>query len=780
MYSIVLVPKNGDDPTIIDNDDYNDRDRKTISPQLELEENAFGSLSFTLPSFNIAYETFDVSELSMAEVRVYHANESDPVFRGRLLEVKRDSQKNRAVIFEGELAYLADTIQEPAEYKEVTPAFLVGKLLTVHNRKSPHQFLIGNVTVTDNDSADHITGRVNHGSYSIGYNDTTWSVLQSLVSELGGYFKVRWVNGVRYLDYLKEHDDTCSQTIEFGENLLDYAEEWSLAELYTVVVPLGANVKTGKTDEKGNEISEELTVASVNNGSPYLTDRTDIIERYGRREKAIKFSGIADPYHLYQIGVLYLNNIQFDNMVLNLTAADLYELGLTDKATERIRFQSKVHAIAAPYGLDKEFPVTKVSIPLKDPSKAVYTMTTNTRGVRSISDKISDIYDEIEDTAEGIEDDLSDQIEKKTASPVADPDDWEFGIPTIVYPSDEFESNLLYHMSFAYRAWDVGRGWKDKKKEFSWPLVGDPKTKTDSLYIELPEILSGDDAVSEDALRFTHGGNESNDWWADITKGSSSWLSSSSGLSMTFIKNTCGVLPIVTRKNGRMESGCRALYVVVQFKNDSCGSVGFFDGASYHHFGSKDVEGLGNVLCEVNNPDDKSSWTTVSAMNIKRVGSARSIPTDKPVVFMFAHDIIKDDTYGIPFNFLIGSASSIQNDLIGGVYTLWNGSGVDLVMNIAGLGLFINYNTAFTSIQSQYVNDGNIHSPDIDHEIAFIRAVECQGLYGQITMTEAVENVAWLAGRFVTGTIGSDNDDFPAAEPEPEPEPEEEGEGGEE
>ena len=760
MYTIVLAPRNGDDPITIDNDDYGERSRKTISPQLELEENAFGSLSFTLPSFNIAYEMFDVDELSMAEVRVYHANESDPVFRGRLLEVKRDSQKNRAVIFEGELAYLADTIQEPAEYKEVTPEFLVGKLLTVHNRKSPHQFLLGNVTVTDNDSADHITGRVNRGSYSIGYNDTTWSVLQSLVSELGGYFKVRWVDGVRYLDYLKEHDDICSQTIELGKNLLDYAEEWSLAELYTVVVPLGANVKTGKTDEKGNEISEELTVASVNNGSPYLTDRTDIIQRYGRREKAIKFSGIADPYHLYRIGILYLNNIQFDNMVLNLTAADLYELGFTQEATERIRFQSKVHATAAPYGLDKEFPVTKVSIPLKDPSKAVYTMTTNTRGIRSISDKVTDISDEIADAIDDVEEEISDQIEKKTATPAATPDDWMFGMPVVVYPTDEFSGNLLLHMSFATRGWDVGRGWSDEKREFSLADIGG--TGKQPLLFQLPDLLS-DDPVASDMMAFTHAPIVNAAVWEEVEK-------ESNALYMTFIQSTCGTIPVSTYKNGTQESGCRVLYLVVQFEDSSeddsdCGVIGFETGNSVFYFGSKGgklyyIDSSGNL-------ENKSNWVLYKPTPIVGLGALpREINTTKPVVFMISHGIKEDDDYPYHYNLLIGSETTMANNLISGVH-MPAGTTPDVILSINATKFKINYNTPFTSSHSDYVDPGGAGNPPIPdanspkHTVRFYRAVECYGVYGQITMKEAVENVAWLVGRFVTGTIASDNDGLP-------------------
>jgi len=746
MYTIVLHPKNAD-PVIVDNDDYNERSRKTISPQLELEENAFGSLTFTIPSQNASYNLFDTNALSQAEIRVYHSNESDPVFRGRLLEVKRDSQMNRNVMFEGELSYLADTVQEPAEYKDVTPDYYVGKLLAVHNKKHPQKFVKGTVTVTDNDSADHITGRVNRGSYTTDYNSTTWSCLQSLASELGGFFRIRWENGVRYLDYLKDHPTDCNQTIDLGSNLLDYAEEWSLAELYTVVVPIGANVETGQTDSNGNTVKAKLTIASVNGGSVYLEDRADIIQRYGRREKAIEFSGIADPYHLKQLAALYLNNIQFDNMVLSLTALDLSEMGYD---VDKFKFQSVVKANAAPFGLvNKDFPITKMSIPLKDPAHAVYTMSTNTRGIRSISTKITDIADEARDAVDGLSDEIDDvknELTKYSAVEAGSPEDWIFGIPLIVYRVGERGSAYIYRGSFVNKVWDAVHASKNFIRE-NWQRPG--ATETDPQNISV--ITGWPELWSEDASRnmtIKHGALSDGETWDDLSSDSDnirSWI--------TFNDKTAGSIPFNMNAG---ETGTRVVYIVARFKNPADCRNGHNDAIIGYQASTSRV-----LYCI----DDNFAVCTMSGTTKTQILDTSSngiMAKDGLIVIAMGNNIAEGTEHPFKSNLIIGVQPNGE-DLGSHVYAIPTTSASSLWVSS---DLCINhYTDNSTPIPSGF--------EDNEHSIDIVRIVECKTpVDGQITMDEVYDNVKWFVGRYISGTI-VDGGKLPEDEtPSPEPEPE--------
>ena len=80
------------------------------------------------------------------------------------------------------------------------------------------------------------------------------------------------------------------------------------------------------------------------------------------------------------------------------------------------------------------------------------------------------------------------------------------------------------------------------------------------------------------------------------------------------------------------------------------------------------------------------------------------------------------------------------------------------------LNVNINYEEPFSD--SGYVNDGTTPpasgTGSEDHAVTLIRAVECySNVYGMITADEVVENVAWLAGRFVSGALTNDGVDLP-------------------
>ena len=80
--------------------------------------------------------------------------------------------------------------------------------------KKDRQFKVGIVTVTDNnDSLYRYTN----------YNSTMKEIKEDLVDDLGGYLRVRNVNGTAYLDYISDYDNVSTQSIEFGENLLDFS-----------------------------------------------------------------------------------------------------------------------------------------------------------------------------------------------------------------------------------------------------------------------------------------------------------------------------------------------------------------------------------------------------------------------------------------------------------------------------------------------------------------------------------------------------------------------------
>lgn len=732
MYTVHLLADGAD--YTIDNNDPNDTTRKLLSPQLELEENAFGSFSFSVYKNHANYPQFQAGD---AEIEVYRTDlegveEDVPTFRGRMLEVKTSASTIKSYVFEGELSYLQDSVQIPAKYENITPDEYVTKLLAIHNGKMPvlKQFKKGIVTVTDDNTSDHITGRVNRGSYQTSYNSTTWSCLKALVDELGGFFQIRYEDGVRYLDYLKDHvkRDPCP-TINFGENLVEYADEWSLAELYTVLIPLGADYQT--TDSAGNNVTATTTIESVNNGSVYLSAGTDIIEKYGRREKCVEFKGILDPTHLKKIAQLYLNNTQFDNMVLNLTAVDLSCL-MEDEA--EIRFQEVVLAKADIYGLPaggKEFPVTKVSIPIKNPAGAIYTMSTNTRMIRSMSTKITDYDKDAQDAIGDLADDIAaSKTEEITTSQAAQIDKWIFGIPQIMYRLDETLALYLLHPDFMLRAWDAANAAKNliNTKRMS----GGYEVDLPSLW---PEAINGE---FTDGITLTDSAN----WYY----ASAGLVGNTSGSSFIFNPYTYGYewynaddAPVVV------------IYAVIWFEAGTDARFGFSSGSSYNDgifFGIDENGHLGYTRTY-----DGTGELTVPTFSIPSSASVGYVDATSPIAIMITSGGIHTGSSGYTCpNFLVVDS--------------YNDGKSQRRREISDTSHpFVPYLPRTGTMRINYgkIDSGNPPA-ESTNKMYVSRIVECGGLVGQIMRDEVFDNIDWLGGRFVTGAIKSDADKLPSEE----------------
>lgn len=186
---------------------------KVLSPKLTMEDNAAGSLTMTLPKVNVGYST-----IARLTTDISAQKDGKELWAGRVLQVDKDFWNNRVLYCEGELAYFNDSSQPPMEYAGLSIRAYLEKLIAVHNSKVPanRRFSLGAVTVVDK----------NYPTYYTNYEKTI-TLLNALVEAYGGRMRVRKVDGVRYLDYLEDYPDTCSQVIQFGSNLL--ANVWRTA-----------------------------------------------------------------------------------------------------------------------------------------------------------------------------------------------------------------------------------------------------------------------------------------------------------------------------------------------------------------------------------------------------------------------------------------------------------------------------------------------------------------------------------------------------------------------
>ena len=325
---------------------------KVLNPKLVLEDNGAGSLSMKLPPMNVGYSSIIrmITDISVQK-------DGEEIWAGRVLSENKDFWNNRDLYCEGEMAFFNDSSQPPAEYSGLSVRAYLERLIAVHNSKvTPNRrFTLGAVTVVDK----------NFPTYYTNY-EKTMAILNALVEQYGGHLRVRKVNGVRYLDYLAEYPDTCSQVIQFGSNLIDFTRKWDSTEFATVIVPLGNRLD----DSPIEALDAYLTVESVNQGSMYVQSN-EAVAAYGWIEKTVTWDEVSDPAVLLEKAKTYLTDLQFDNLELELSALDLHYL---DVNTEAVKLLDEIRVISRPHGLDRMFPVKKLEIPLDNPEQTQFTL----------------------------------------------------------------------------------------------------------------------------------------------------------------------------------------------------------------------------------------------------------------------------------------------------------------------------------------------------------------------------------------------------------------------
>lgn len=353
---------------------------KIFDPSVELELNKTGSFDFTIypshPYFGLVKKMKSIITIFQDDFRM---------FRGRVLDDEVGWHNEKAIICEGDMAFLLDSVLRPFSFAG-TPAEFLAYVLTLHNAQvdESKQFQVGNVTVE---------GYLTYETQE--YITTKETLDKELLEQFGGYLMTRFEDGIAYVDYLKEINLLAPQTIKFGKNLLDLKRIHKGADIATVLIPLGAKV----TDDEGNDTGQRLTIASVNGGADFIQDDA-AVSQYGIIVKSVIFEGVTDPEELKLKGQAHLSDIVNQWETIELTAADL---ATVDKDITSFHLGTQVRAESAPHGLDQRFLVSKLSIKLLDPGANKMTLGKSipafSEAVKGVSDGQGMVVQEVEKTA---------------------------------------------------------------------------------------------------------------------------------------------------------------------------------------------------------------------------------------------------------------------------------------------------------------------------------------------------------------------------------------------
>ena len=314
------------------------------SPKVQQELNKVGSFDFGIYPTHPYY-----SRLKKMKSVIEVWDESQIVFRGRILNDEEGMRGEKSVECESDLAYLLDSRVRPYDYQG-TLSGLFTQLLEQHNDQvdESKQWKPGTVTVTDSNDYVH---------YSSDQYPTTWDEINDkLVKTHGGYLIPRYEDDGAYLDYLQDATLLSNQPIGFGLNLLDYARKIKGEDLITALIPLGAK-------PEGNSEGQRLTIADVNDGSDYITDE-DAVEQFGFILGTQEWDDVTDAQNLKTKGAAYLASAVQLGTELELSAADLSAL---DSSYSSFHLGTYVKVESKPHGISSNFLVSKLSIDLGKP-----------------------------------------------------------------------------------------------------------------------------------------------------------------------------------------------------------------------------------------------------------------------------------------------------------------------------------------------------------------------------------------------------------------------------
>lgn len=331
--------------------DWADPDYQLISPIIKMEVNKSGSVEFTmLPRHSF----YDMLPAMKTRIDVYRDEEL--IFSSRVLRNNADTYKQRKVYCEGTLAYLVDSIFGPSKGTRTAEEHF-RLLIDSHNAQveDTKKFTVGSIEI-DEKAESHIFGEDN-------YRETFSAIQSDLIDSFGGYLRIRYENGVQYIDYLKSYNATSSQTIEFGQNLIDLMNEQTGEDLFTVLLPIG---------------KDKLTIEAAGDSQKYThngkyLENAEAIAIYGRIVKIEDFGDITDAGTLMEKAEKYMtDNYKGIPPKLSIKAIDLHQFYPTVRPFnlgDSITVKSPIH------GVERVLVCTAIEINIKDPSKTQYTLT---------------------------------------------------------------------------------------------------------------------------------------------------------------------------------------------------------------------------------------------------------------------------------------------------------------------------------------------------------------------------------------------------------------------
>ena len=204
------------------------------------------------------------------------------------------------------------------------------------------------------------------------------NIKDKLIDRLGGELKIRYENGIRYLDYLESIGEIKSTEIRLAKNLKDITQDIDFNGYVNRFIPLGMKLKKKIGDDEWEETDERLTIAEVNNGCIYIDDK-ESIAKFGVIQGSDIFEDEDDADDLYSKGQKYLLNqrISISNKV---NALDLSLIGIDIDSFEVGNYYPLIHEIL---GINDIVRIVEKTISIDSPHSSTITLGDLEKDIKS-------------------------------------------------------------------------------------------------------------------------------------------------------------------------------------------------------------------------------------------------------------------------------------------------------------------------------------------------------------------------------------------------------------
>lgn len=345
---------------------------------LEQEENSCGFLEFTIYPDHPEYTSLKERD-SDNPVRVYF--DDVLLFCGFIYELGKDFYTVGTVKCKGELDYLMRSLIRPySSIHGVYPLKAPDKLdryfdwlISQHNiQVEPNKRFVVGINEGDLIVDDKMIFVENKE-----VPNTFDEIMDKVIDGFGGHIRIRYPDGVRTIDLLKEFKDVNAQVFDFGVNLTDYEETVDAVDIYTAVRP------TGKTPEplegQDSEHMLPITIESLRDGEyeEIFYKKGDYIycpsavDKYGLIFKEYSDSEVDDPEILLRLAISDLRAYISPIKTIEIKAIDLSLINPNFKPLkvgEFVRIRSK------PHNFDSYMLCTRIEPDLSNPENTVYTL----------------------------------------------------------------------------------------------------------------------------------------------------------------------------------------------------------------------------------------------------------------------------------------------------------------------------------------------------------------------------------------------------------------------